>query len=200
MVGWRAYLPDSPDTLARIETWLYVIAAIGGALAILLPFVARDIARHRVSVVLNRELGDRDAKYRALQEKTDVLEEERRPRTINDEQLGKLQLFLQTHPVQPTAISIQVTSGDGEAARYANQLRNLLRYLQWDVGDNTLVAFGSQHGVIIAAKADAPEDVRDSARGLADALNRSGIAVEFQITDKAAAALVLSVGIKPRKY
>lgn len=200
MAVWRAYLPDSPDTLTRIETGLYIAAAIGGLLAILLPFVARDIARHRTGLVLSRELGERDTKYRTLQEKTDALEEERRPRSINDEQLTKLQLFLQTASVRPQAISIQVTGGDGEAARYANQFRNLLKYLQWQVGDNTLIAFGSQHGVVIAAKPDAPQDVQDSGRGLADVFNRSGISVEFQVTDKASAPLVLSVGIKPRNY
>src|SRR5262249_47673674 len=53
-MDWTPYLSDSPERLAAWEFRLWVAAAILGALAIVLVFVAKDIASHRSALVQRR--------------------------------------------------------------------------------------------------------------------------------------------------
>jgi hypothetical protein len=200
MAGWRTYLPDSPDTLSLFEIWLYVVAGIGGLLAILLPFAAREIARHRTGLVLTSALGERDAKYAELQKKTDALESANAPRRITDEQLSKLKTIMQTNPIPPQTIRVMAIASSNDAMRYADQWADWLRHLHWDVGgvDQFLDA---RKGVSILVAAGAPDDVRDAGRALALALERAGVPdVTFRPNTKPTMdQLQLSVGHKPAR-
>ncbi len=95
-MDYTRYLPDSSDALSRLEWWVYVTAAICGALAITLPFVARGISHHRGSLVqaaLQKMVEERDAKVAAAHEdarqarqEAARLKEQLAPRPVTKEQ------------------------------------------------------------------------------------------------------------------
>lgn len=168
---WTSYLPTSPEPLARLEWWVWVIAAFCGVAAILLGFVARGIGQYRGQIVvqsaqqhLDKALSDRDEKARQLEEKSKELEQVARQaqqkaaelearqaaRRLLPPQRAELLRLLRARPTDAARIQILAVAGDAEAHRYAEELTAVLRETGWNVGDGVLtVANIVASGVVI---------------------------------------------------
>src|SRR5438477_11124321 len=70
-MAWTAYLPNTPDSLSRLEWWLWVCAGsvtiIGAIIGVLLGFAARGVNQHKARILEQ----EREAKTARLEALTD---------------------------------------------------------------------------------------------------------------------------------
>ena len=145
-MAWTQYLPDSPDTLARWEFRVWMIAAVCGGLAILLGFVARDISRHR-GAILQARFDDAitDAKAKA-----EALEAKQRPRVITKQQGERVLAELSSAP--KGEVNLAAPFNNGEAEALARQIIDLLERAGWTAGLGGHSGFGLPAGLTVVAK------------------------------------------------
>lgn len=220
-MDWTPYFSDSPERLATWEFRVWVVAAILGALAIVLGFVARDIAGHRSAVLQRRlnetttALSDRttelNQKTIELNEKATALERmasttdqkaqaaemrRRAPRIINDVQAKE---FLATLADAPRGnLEFTYPSGDPEAEALSEKIEQLLWTAGWTTSGSVLISSETPVGlklIVPSREAAPPQGV-----ALQRALKAVGLpAPEQTDSRRPPGSLLLVIGVTPKQ-
>jgi hypothetical protein len=163
---WTSYLPSAPDTLSRIEWWLWFGVAFSAIVTAIVGFLAWEVGRHRTKVEkeslqgeLWEALEERDVKAKQLEEmiadaekRAARLESKQAPRRLTPTQRKQISELLKG--VAHAKVVVTAVLGDGEAIRYANDLVEALGQAGWTVdGVNQAVyAPNNPVGLLIRVK------------------------------------------------
>lgn len=218
-MDWTPYLSDSPERLAAWEFRLWVAAAILGALAIVLVFVARDIASNRSALLQGppddqaTALNDRtlEPEPKTIEPDEEATTPERMARTtepkgqaaeirparrsIDDVQANE---FLTTLAgAQKGNLELMYAGGDPEVEALSERIEQLLWTAGWSTSGSVLMSSKMPVGLkLIAPSRDAtPPQV-----ALQRALKAVGLPVSEQVdSTRPAGSLLLVIGVTPRQ-
>jgi hypothetical protein len=151
-MGYTRFLPGSPETLARWEFNVWLIAALFSVVAIAFGFFARRIGYHRGAILLSR-LDEKTREVERLASaagaKAAALEEQQRPRTLTPEQGIRFKAALAGK--FRGSVVLEYSVGDSEAQRFMSQIDALLQDSGWSTHSTARVFDDNLTGVIIAA-------------------------------------------------
>jgi hypothetical protein len=220
-MDWTPYFSDSPERLAAWEFRVWVVAVILGALAIVLGFVARDIAGHRSAVLQRRlnetttALNDRTTELNQttieLNEKTTTLERMARtteqkvhaaaemrqaPRIINEVQAKE---FLATLAAAPKGnLEFMYPGGDPEVEALSEKIEQLLWTAGWTTSGSVLISSETPVGlklIVSGREATSPQGV-----ALKRALKAVGLPASEQVDSRRPpGSLLLVIGVTPKQ-
>jgi hypothetical protein len=219
-MDWTPYFSDSPERLAAWEFRVWVVAAILGVLAIVLGFVARDIAGHRSALLqrrlsetttaLNARTTELDQKTIELNEKATALEQmpkttERKvhaaevrqaPRIINDVQAKE---FLATLADAPKGnLEFMYAGGDPEIEALSEKIEQLLWTAGWTTSGSVLISSETPVGlklIVPSREATPPQGI-----ALKRALKAVGLpAPEQADSRRPPGSLLLVIGVAPKQ-
>jgi len=139
---WASFLPNSPDVLARLEWWLWLIAAGVAIIGVLIGVAAREVGRHRAGLLeerLTEAHAERDAKTKQIEDIADktrrdvaAVQERQRPRTFGADERTRFLGVLNAGP-KGTIYLLGAAMGDGESSSLATQLLEVLRSADWRI-------------------------------------------------------------------
>lgn len=203
-MGWTRYLPNVPEVLARWELRVWIVAGFLGVVAILLGFVAREIARQRgvlIQVQLDTAIEQRDAKAEEVKRMAEearrkALEIEARqaPRPISEDEGARFVATLSNLPRGP--LKVTSVSGDPETDNLAQRFEALLRRAGWEPDRESALFFGSPRGLIVSVRDLGNRPAH--AASILKALTAIGVDVTVQASDQIPVGGVnLVIGHKP---
>jgi cytoskeletal protein RodZ len=139
---WTSYLPDSPESLTRLEWRLWIWAGVFTVITVLLGLTARGVAQYKARILeqrLTKALEERDTKAKELEKlateaKREVAEirEQQQARTLTNEQKGQFVKFLAQGPKGKLYL-LGATIGDAEAQAFAVELSKLFQAAGWPI-------------------------------------------------------------------
>jgi hypothetical protein len=215
-MDWTPYFSDSPERLAAWEFRLWVVAAILGALAIVLGFIARDIAGHRSAVLQRRlnetttALNDRTTELnqktielnetatalermaRTTEQKVHAAEMRQAPRIINEVQAKE---FLATLADAPKGnLELMYPGGDPEVEALSEKIEQLLWTAGWTTSGSVLISSETPVGLMLivpSREATPPQAVT-----LKRALKAVGLPASEQVDSRRPpGSLLLVIGV-----
>lgn len=185
-------LINSPESLSKIEWWLYILSVILTVGGVLVGFLAWQVGKQR-------ELLEQQSIQEQLTEnqvKTAAIEARQAHRQLTQDQRNRLVTMLSTGT--STSIMIHSIAGDGEANKYAAQFVSVFRDAGWKVEDNSVGFYTdvTPIGLIVRIKdrSNPPQNVIL----LLQSLKETGINAVWGIHPKLSANIIeLIVGNKP---
>jgi hypothetical protein len=152
---------------------MWLIASVLAILGILVGVGAREVGRHKASILqgrLDSALQQRDEKAAALESKTRELEARQAHRRLRDDQ--KTRLIELLTPSTGSRVQIMAVVGDGEGIEYALEFAEVLRKAGW-TQSGVAQWLGMARGVLVVVK-DA-QNPPPAAGRLIHALRAAGI-------------------------
>ena len=197
---WTSYLPNSPESLSRLEWWLWAFAGFFTFVVVLLGFAARSVSYQRAALVqqeLQRRATESQAAADSAQKESARLREQLQPRKLSDDKAAQFLQLLRGIPGVP--INIASPHGDNEAKELADQFAALLRTSGCSAGRIDYGSgFGAPQGLFL--ELPAAETAPPYAAALQKALESIGMHVHRTVNQgllHPGSSITLIVGHKP---
>jgi hypothetical protein len=138
---WTSYLPSSPESLSRLEWWLWLLAGCFTVIVVLLGFAARGVAQYKARILqmqLTSALEERDSKTKQLQtlaeeakQKAIEIEAKQAPRRLSENQ--KEIMVQRLREIKGARIRITTILGNTESVVYGQDFALALQAAGWHV-------------------------------------------------------------------